>query len=52
VGAHHLLRLVFGTVAVAFEDDDFGVVGEAVEHRGDGDGISKDLRPGGEALVG
>lgn len=29
-----------------------GVVDEPVDHGGDGDGVSEDLRPGGEVLVG
>ena len=48
----HLLLFVFESVAVAFEDVDVGVVDEAVDHGFDGDGVSEDLGPGGEALVG
>ena len=43
---------VFESVAVAFEDVDVGVVDEAVDHGFDRDGVSEDLGPGGEALVG
>ena len=42
---------VFEPVGVSFEDDDFGVVNEPVDHGGYGDGVPEDLRPGGEALV-
>jgi hypothetical protein len=43
---------VFEAVAVALEDDDFGVVHEAVDHGFDGGGVAEDFGPGGEALVG
>ena len=33
------------------EDDDFGVVDEAVDHGFDGGGVAEDLGPGGEVLV-
>lgn len=48
----HLLVFVFEPVGVAFEDDDFGVVDEPVDHGCDGDGVAEDLGPGGEAPVG
>ena len=46
-----LLASIFESVAVAFEVDDLGVVDEAVDHGGDGDGVAEDLGPGGERLV-
>jgi hypothetical protein len=33
------------------EDDDFGVVDEAVDHGFDGGGVAEDLGPCGEVLV-
>ena len=51
-GGGHLLLFVFDPVAVAFEDVDVGVVDETVDHGFDGDAVSEDLGPGGEALVG
>lgn len=42
---------VLEPVGVAFEGDDFGVVDEAVDHRG-GDGVvAEDLTPPAEGLV-
>jgi len=43
---------VFEAVAVAFEHDDVAVMDETVDHGFNGDGVSEDLGPGGEALVG
>jgi hypothetical protein len=48
---HHLLPSVLEPVAVALEDDDFGVVHQAVDHGGDGNCVVEDLGPGGEAAV-
>ena len=45
LGAEHLLPLAAQAVAVALEDDDLGVVDEAVDHRSDGDRVAEDLGP-------
>ena len=42
---------VFESVAVAFEGDDFGVVDEAVDHRGGYDVVAEDLTPAAEGFV-
>jgi hypothetical protein len=42
--------LVFESVAVAFEGDDFGVVNEAVDHGGD-DVVAEDVAPAAEGLL-
>ncbi len=42
---------VLEPVAVAFEGDDFGVVDEAVDHRGDDDDVAEDLAPAAEDFV-
>ena len=39
-------------MTVAYESDDVGVVDETVDHGFNGDGVSEDLGPGGEILVG
>lgn len=51
-GGHDFLSFASEAVGVSFEDDDFGVVDETVDHGGGGDGVPEYLRPGGEALVG
>ena len=52
MGIDDVLVFALESVAVAFEDDDVGVVDEPVDHGGDGDGVAEDLCPGGEVLVG
>ena len=42
-GGDHLLVFVFEPVGVAFEDEDFGVVDEPVDHGSDRDGVPEDL---------
>ena len=42
---------VFEAVAVAFEREDFGVVDEAVDHRGGGDLVAEDLTPALNGLL-
>lgn len=51
-GACHLLGLAFEAVAVASEDDAFGVVDESVDHGGDGDGAAEGLSPGWSSPLG
>jgi hypothetical protein len=43
--------LVFESVAVAFEGDDFGVVNEAVDHGGGDDVVAEDFAPAAEGLL-
>ena len=40
------------SVALAFGDDDFSVVDEAVDYGSYGYGVAEDLCPGGDLLVG
>ena len=47
-----LLSFASESVALAFEDDDFCVVDQAVDHGRDGYGVAEDLCPGREVLVG
>ena len=46
-----LLGSVLEPVAVALEDDDLGVVDEAIDRGFDGGGVTEGLGPGGEVLV-
>lgn len=39
-------------MTVGYEGDDVGVVNGTVDHGFNGDGVSEDLGPGGEVLVG
>ena len=43
---------VFEAVGVAAQADDFGVVDQAVDHRGGDDVVAEDLTPAAEGLVG
>ena len=47
-----LLSFASESVALAFEDDDLGMVDEAVNHGCDGYGVAEDLCPGGAVLAG
>lgn len=51
MAAQHLLALASEPEALAVEDDDLGMVDEAVDDRGDGDRVADDLGPGAERLV-
>jgi hypothetical protein len=48
---HHLIALALQRVAVAPEDQDLGMMHEAVDHGRHRDRISEDLSPSGEGLV-
>ena len=45
VAAQHLLALASEPEALAVEDDDLGIVDEAIDHRGDVDRVAEDLGP-------
>lgn len=49
-GLQDLIAFPLEPVAVATEDDDLGVMDQAIDHGGDGHGVAEDLRPGAEGL--